>query len=88
MCVDVRAPQVNTSQKACARPYPACEHQGILWVWPQPQTAASLELSEATPLPSVPAIDDPAFSFNMGQQDLGYGYGMMQYCTALHCPEL
>lgn len=65
------APQVHTSPKACARYYPAREHQGMLWVWPQ-LGAKAAALADATPLPTVPQNNDPSFSISDGQCDLGY----------------
>ncbi|GBG78098.1 hypothetical protein CBR_g26035 [Chara braunii] len=57
--------------QSCAVAYPCKEHQRMIWVW---LDADAKEEAEATPPPTVPAIDDDSYLVDLSVRDLPYSY--------------
>lgn len=69
-------PKVHESPRACAKVYPAVEHQGMVWVFPTYEHGAAA-LAAQTPLPTVPELDDPNFVYDLNGRDLPYSYEIL-----------
>eukprot|EP00271_Cylindrocystis_brebissonii_P001572 TRINITY_DN11843_c0_g1_i1.p1 TRINITY_DN11843_c0_g1~~TRINITY_DN11843_c0_g1_i1.p1 ORF type:complete len:590 (+),score=104.23 TRINITY_DN11843_c0_g1_i1:62-1831(+) len=67
---------VKRSPRACAQVVPSAAHQGMLFVWPDWKPGAA-ERAAQSPLPYIPELDDPTFSFDITSRVLPYGADSM-----------
>ncbi|KAI3794836.1 hypothetical protein L1987_37476 [Smallanthus sonchifolius] len=69
-------PAVHTFPKACVAVYPSTVQNGIVWFWPNIDPRYKDILTKKKP-PYVPELDDPAFTFQMFNRDIPYGYEVL-----------
>lgn len=74
------------SPRACATNFPACEKQGLLWVFP----TVDADLAASKELPLIPELDDPdkVDATNFFVRDMPYSWEILveNLCDPAHIP--